>query len=623
MSDLPEISLPHGTTYVTVEQGARLIADALHPRGERRISRLNKVTDGRERGLTEDDERLIRSVEPPYRPGMTEREFRAFEAALQAAGAPWNLRAYFADGPEAWDLAFANHETKLLEGLRKRTLRRYALVPEPVGPSTKIILADFERHLLSIPLRLSIDFVCIADILEPSASHILKAAPERWQRPGHNNDVRGQVALRLTELHLQHFVKGMVDSGSITTINGAPLPDELLCDAPWGFTRVGAEEVRKSLPAELPDEVWAWINAGADESEGRRAQRQVYADSRRTESETSAHARRAAGRYIISEACVELGEATPIEAARWEERMLADIKAGKLPVCNPRNLLDTLPYTVPRIIRPYYDQVNTAGLNAWLDAHPKWSVSYRFNRAASNEMGQSERANRTTILEIAERIAKEAADRRPEKWKHPTDPDPMRRTIVAAMNTHGWPDDGIPGVLPLIFKELESGRIAVFSTFNDLPFSDISEVRTNPAKWYVTREGEAALLKAVTGQTAALSAVTTQATNVSEYVVPNGPEPQSSQPAQESKTSGESDWQGRSIVTPIIEEAIAAVSPVSLQTVFPKLRELALAKKGPFTGKTALDGGLLYLDAKNEQNKYSREALRAYLRRRKTGRKRA
>jgi hypothetical protein len=103
------------------------------------------------------------------------------------------------------------------------------------------------------------------------------------------------------------------------------------------------------------------------------------------------------------------------------------------------------------------------------------------------------------IQDLAESISQESADRHPEKWNDPTDLDPLRRTIVAAINKHGWPPDGIPGVLPFIYAEIEVGNIGANSVFNDIPCTDISLVQANPAQWYVTENAARYLLKAMLG----------------------------------------------------------------------------------------------------------------------------
>ncbi len=102
-------------------------------------------------------------------------------------------------------------------------------------------------------------------------------------------------------------------------------------------------------------------------------------------------------------------------------------------------------------------------------------------------------SGRVTVRDLVDTLSRELADRHPEKWAHPTDPEPMRRTIVAAINAHGWPPDGIPGVLHLVCMHIETGVVEAFSMFNDLACGDVSLVHANPAQWYVTGEGESTM----------------------------------------------------------------------------------------------------------------------------------
>jgi hypothetical protein len=101
------------------------------------------------------------------------------------------------------------------------------------------------------------------------------------------------------------------------------------------------------------------------------------------------------------------------------------------------------------------------------------------------------KADRVIIKDLLWEIAQALADKHPEHWAaDKVDSDlSLRRTIVAAMNQHGWAPDGIPGIMPHIFKELKQGEIKAFSTFNGLPFTDEEElVGINPANWWITTE---------------------------------------------------------------------------------------------------------------------------------------
>jgi hypothetical protein len=99
-----------------------------------------------------------------------------------------------------------------------------------------------------------------------------------------------------------------------------------------------------------------------------------------------------------------------------------------------------------------------------------------------------------TVAELAERIARELADRNPAAWKK-QDPEAaaanndLRRTIAAAMNQHGGVCR-IPGVLPHIFALIERGTITALSTFNGLPCLNVSDVKTNPEDWRLSPHDE-------------------------------------------------------------------------------------------------------------------------------------
>ena len=92
------------------------------------------------------------------------------------------------------------------------------------------------------------------------------------------------------------------------------------------------------------------------------------------------------------------------------------------------------------------------------------------------------------VQALLSEISKALADRHPEKWQNSADIDPIRRSIVAAFNEHGYAPAGIPGVLSFICNEIESGHLAALSTFNDLPCVDATLLRTSPSKWYVSEQ---------------------------------------------------------------------------------------------------------------------------------------
>jgi hypothetical protein len=98
--------------------------------------------------------------------------------------------------------------------------------------------------------------------------------------------------------------------------------------------------------------------------------------------------------------------------------------------------------------------------------------------------------DRVIIQELAWEIAQAKADEHPEKWGKDDDGSDsfMGRTVVTQMNYGGWPADGIPGLIPLILKMLADKEIEAFSTFNELPCTELELVKTNPAKWFISSD---------------------------------------------------------------------------------------------------------------------------------------
>ncbi|WP_027784352.1 MULTISPECIES: hypothetical protein [Burkholderia] len=91
----------------------------------------------------------------------------------------------------------------------------------------------------------------------------------------------------------------------------------------------------------------------------------------------------AAGRRTIEDVALALAKETGTEAARWESTLVAEIRGGALPLKNPRDLGDFLPYAVPKNLRTFYDRVDIADVNRLLDSRPEWRVTYQFRTDAA------------------------------------------------------------------------------------------------------------------------------------------------------------------------------------------------------------------------------------------------
>ena len=86
----------------------------------------------------------------------------------------------------------------------------------------------------------------------------------------------------------------------------------------------------------------------------------------------------AAGRLTIDSLVGVLAHETGKDAARWESTLVSEIKKGALPLKNPRDHKDFLPYPVPKNLRTFYDCVDLADVDKLLDENPGWQVSFRF-----------------------------------------------------------------------------------------------------------------------------------------------------------------------------------------------------------------------------------------------------
>lgn len=94
-------------------------------------------------------------------------------------------------------------------------------------------------------------------------------------------------------------------------------------------------------------------------------------------------ARRAAGRYTIEEAAKELASNTNVNVDRWLDILLQEIKREKLPLKNPLNIKDDLPFAVPAELDFVLAlaQVTKTDLNILLENNPAWKIAYRFRTA--------------------------------------------------------------------------------------------------------------------------------------------------------------------------------------------------------------------------------------------------
>ncbi|MCA8094417.1 hypothetical protein LGM65_26680 [Burkholderia anthina] len=104
-----------------------------------------------------------------------------------------------------------------------------------------------------------------------------------------------------------------------------------------------------------------------------------YRLSLTAQSDYEQKAMEAAGRFSIEQVATTLAKETSVDAARWEFALIDAIKGGELPLRNPRNLADSLPYAVPKNLRTFYDCIDVTDVNAWLKAHPEYRTAYRFS----------------------------------------------------------------------------------------------------------------------------------------------------------------------------------------------------------------------------------------------------
>jgi hypothetical protein len=138
------------------------------------------------------------------------------------------------------------------------------------------------------------------------------------------------------------------------------------CDIPWSVTRNDAARLAQDF-SEYPTGI-----------EGDVDKESALSDKQRAVAMSLEEAKKAAGRYTIKEAAAELARQTPITADRWKKALMEAVCNGDLPLRNPYNYSDNLPYAVPKRFYSFIEQVDVSGLNRRLDLHPEWGVVFRF-----------------------------------------------------------------------------------------------------------------------------------------------------------------------------------------------------------------------------------------------------
>ena len=198
-----QILLPHGTPYVMVEDIPILIALALHP---------------------------------------TPRDYSGVvvqTVALQRARTREQHDMYLRQALRNGELTV--HSQSSLMGL-----------PAEAIPVSVVLLRDLVEYVSAFNIRVLLDFVKITEIIPPLADQLVNAHVEAWERDARSNELRRGVAVAFARLHLQQIVKGKVDAGVVSSINGGPAHEEFLEGAAWGVNRADAEQLRRSLPSDLP-----------------------------------------------------------------------------------------------------------------------------------------------------------------------------------------------------------------------------------------------------------------------------------------------------------------------------------------------------------------------------------
>jgi len=155
-------------------------------------------------------------------------------------------------------------------------------------------------------------------------------------------------------------------------INPIRWPDNVIAQGPL------SEELRikiQSLSELLAerDQSWALINLIAYLGElAPYRMKLVRSLAEATEITLSAKRKQEAGRYTLKEAANALAKGFGIDPDRWPNVIIEAIENEEIPLKNPRNPSDNIPYAFPKVLRPWYDQVLASDINKWLDEHPDY-----------------------------------------------------------------------------------------------------------------------------------------------------------------------------------------------------------------------------------------------------------
>jgi hypothetical protein len=418
MSQLPEIILPAGTHTVTVSDIPYLLASALYPEQPQSPYILKCITKHfgkdpyRHSPPCEGEElRLVTEIAgtPPLvgRP-IAKADLEAYLTRFNTSPRrpEWTIGASVVNENLSAELNRMSAEDEHRKGLKK-AIRAGSFVPLnharlPLDASIrealdlgqvfvesfveyavkfgiKVIVSD-ARAMIEVDNGKKTDLVEASKLITDSTSKLLDAHAERWQKQGHNNEIRRDIASAFQDRRLLDLMRDMVDAGTVvprnpkdgSPING-PFDFGFACDIYWSLTRNDARSFTQ-LASVFPKETESELDAAAITTETRR---RVNADQ--------LAAKTAAGRHTLKEAVAELARATGWYADRWRNTILEAVRKGELPLRNPGDYSDRLPYTVPKQIFFFIEQVDADGLNGWLELHPEWGITFRFSSPAKGE----------------------------------------------------------------------------------------------------------------------------------------------------------------------------------------------------------------------------------------------